>query len=128
MKALLISSDPELREVLRVALRSVERRIGAPWSYLEARDGVVGLRLAWREKPDLVVADEIASRAGAFAVAKDLRGAMEPFPGAVVIVLARGLDAWLAKWSGADAWVTRPVDPFAFSDIVTELVGRKEAV
>ena len=128
VKALVISSDPDLRDVLKVALRSVERRTGEPWTYVEAPDGVVGIRLAWREMPDVVVADEIASRAGAFAVAKDLRGAMEPFPGVIMIVLARGLDAWLAKWSGADAWVTRPVDPFAFSDKLMELVGRKEPV
>ncbi len=128
VKALLISGDANLREVLKVALRSVERRTGEPWQYLEAPDGVVGIRLAWRERPDVVVADEIASRAGAFAVAKDLKGAMEPFRGAVVIVLARRLDAWLAEWSGADAWVARPVDPFSFSDTLMDLIGRKEPV
>jgi DNA-binding response OmpR family regulator len=123
VKALLISPDPELRAILRVALGTGERRGGEGWEYLEARDGLEGLRLAWRELPAVVVADEIASGAGAFAVAKDLRGAERPFPGAVVIILARPQDSWLAKWSGADAWFTRPVDPFALSDTVIELVG-----
>jgi CheY-like chemotaxis protein len=123
VKALLISPDPEVREMLRVALGTAERRGGEGWEHLEARDGLEGLRVAWRELPDVVVADEIASGAGAFAVAKDLRGAERPFPGAVVIVLARPQDSWLAKWSGADAWFSRPVDPFALSDTVLELVG-----
>jgi DNA-binding response OmpR family regulator len=123
VKALLISPDPELRGILRVALGTAERQGGEGWSYLEARDGLEGLRVAWRERPDVVVADEIASGAGAFAVAKDLRGAERPFPGAVVIILARPQDSWLAKWSGADAWFARPVDPFALSDTVMELVG-----
>lgn len=122
----MISADPELRDQLRVALRSAERRTGRPWEYLEARDGIEGIRVAWRELPDVVVADEIASGAGAFAVAKDLRGQTEPFPGAIVIALARAQDAWLAKWSGADVWFNRPVDPFALADAVTELVSERK--
>jgi DNA-binding response OmpR family regulator len=125
VKALVISPDEDVREHLRVALQSAERRIGGRWEYLEASDGLAGLRVAWRELPDVVVADEIASRAGAFAVARDLRGAVEPFPGAIVIVLARPEDAWLARWSGADAWIQRPIDPFALADAVVEAVERR---
>jgi DNA-binding response OmpR family regulator len=125
VKALFISPDPELRDQLRVALGTVERRSGERWEYLEAPDGILGLRLAWRELPDLVVADEIASGAGAFAVAKDLRGAAEPFRGSVVLILARAQDEWLARWSGADAWMTKPVDPFVLSDTVAGLVERR---
>jgi DNA-binding response OmpR family regulator len=124
VRALLISPDPALREQLRVAVSSVERRTGEPWEYLEAPNGIVGLKIAWRTMPDVVVADEIASGAGAFAVAKDLRGAAEPFPGAVVLILARRQDTWLAKWSGADAWLVKPVDPFRLADIVVEQVER----
>jgi DNA-binding response OmpR family regulator len=123
VKALLISADPELRKVLRVALGSAQRRGRAGWEFMEAANGIEGLRTAWRELPDVVVADEIASGAGAFAVAKDLRGAETPFPGATIIILARPQDAWLARWSGADAWFTRPVDPFALGDKVEELAG-----
>jgi DNA-binding response OmpR family regulator len=124
VRALLISPDPALREQLRVAVGSVERRTGEPWEFLEAPNGIVGLKLAWRTVPDVVVADEIASGAGAFAVAKDLRGAAEPFPGAIVLILARRQDTWLAKWSGADAWLVKPVDPFRLGDIVVEQVER----
>ncbi|HZA60574.1 MAG TPA: hypothetical protein VE754_02695 [Actinomycetota bacterium] len=128
MKALVISPDENVRRQLRVALSAVSRRGGPPWEFVDASDGVEGIRLAWRERPDLVVADEIASRAGAFAVAKDLKGATQPFPGAVIIVLAREQDVWLARWSGADAWVTRPLDPFALADTVGELVGASQEV
>jgi DNA-binding response OmpR family regulator len=127
VKALLISPDPRLRENLRVTLGALEREAGGPWRYLEAADGLEGIRLAWRERPDVVVADEIASRAGAFAVVKDLKGALEPFPGVVVVVLARRHDEWLARWSGADAWFVKPVDPFALADTVMSLLGRRAA-
>jgi DNA-binding response OmpR family regulator len=125
VKALLISPDPALREQLRVAVGTVERRSGERWEYMEAPDGILGLRLAWRELPDLVVADEIASGAGAFAVAKDLLGAAEPFRGSIVLILARSQDQWLARWSGADAWMTKPVDPFALADTVAGLMERR---
>jgi len=106
----------------RLAVRAIERAVGEPLEFLEAGDGVRGIRLAWRERPEIVVADEIASRAGAFALAKDLRGAEEPYPGVIVILLDRPHDAWLARWSGADAWFTKPVDPFALADRLVELV------
>jgi DNA-binding response OmpR family regulator len=125
VRALLISPDPALREQLRVAVSSVERRTGEPWEYLEAPNGIVGLKIAWRTMPEVVVADEIASGAGAFAVAKDLRGAAEPFGGAIILILARRQDTWLAKWSGADAWLVKPVDPFRLADIVVEQVEQR---
>jgi len=126
VKALVISADPDVRRQLKAALGSAGRRASAEWEFLEAANGIEGIRIAWRELPDLVVADEIASGAGAFATAKDLRGQMRPFPGAIIIVLARPHDAWLAKWAGADAWVTKPVDPFELADHVVRLTGRQK--
>jgi len=111
---------------MALAVGSVRRRLGRPVEFVEAADGERGIRTAWRERPDVVVADEIASRAGAFALAMDLRGAAVPFPGAIVILLERRQDGWLAKWSGADAWFVKPVDPFELADRVAELVTSKE--
>jgi DNA-binding response OmpR family regulator len=108
--------------MMRLAVRAIERRLGDPLEFLEAGDGVQGIRIAWRDRPEVIVADEIASRAGAFALARDLRGAEEPYPGVIVILLDRPHDAWLAKWSGADAWLTKPVDPFELADRLVELV------
>ena len=125
MRALVISADPDVRRRLAVALRTTERRTGEGWEFLEAANGIEGIRTAWRVLPDLVVADEIASGAGAFAVAKDLRGQMQPFPGMIVVVLARKQDAWLARWAGADAWITRPIDPFELADAVGALIEKR---
>ena len=125
MKVLLVSPEAESRELMRLAVASIERRVGGELEFVEAADGEQGLRIAFRERPDAVVADEFASRMGAFALAKDLRGAADPYPGAIVIVLERRQDTWLAKWSGADAWFVKPVDPFELADRMLELVSTK---
>jgi DNA-binding response OmpR family regulator len=126
VKVLLVSPDPASRELMRVALAGIERRLGEPLEFLEADDGEQGVLTARHQAPAAVVADEIASRMGAFGLARDLRGALEPYEGAIVILLDRKQDAWLARWSGADAWFVKPVDPFELADRLEELMAAKE--
>jgi DNA-binding response OmpR family regulator len=126
VKVLLVSPDPRSRELMALVVASIERRLATSLEFVEASNGERGLALARRERPDVIVADEIASRAGAFALARDLRGATDPYPGAIVILLERKHDAWLARWSGADAWFVKPVDPFEVADRLVELVTRTE--
>jgi DNA-binding response OmpR family regulator len=122
VRVLLVSPDANERDLMRVAVGSLERRLGEPVSFLDALDGELGARVGLRERPDAVVADEIASRAGAFSMARDLRGAPNPYLWPIVIILERKHDAWLARWSGADAWFVRPVDPFELADRLVELI------
>lgn len=124
---LLVSPDPASRDLMALAVRSIERLVGSPLRFRAAKNGELGIRAALRDRPDIVVADEIASRAGAFALAKALRDDDVPFTGVIVILLERKHDAWLARWSGADAWFVRPVDPFELADRVLELVTEKES-
>jgi len=126
VNVLLVSPDVSSRELMALAIRSIERRSGTELRFLAARNGELGLKAALRERPDVVVADEIASRAGAFALARSLRDDNDPYTGIIVILLERKHDAWLAKWSGADAWFVRPVDPFELADRLSELTMQKE--
>ena len=118
----MVAADRETRQLLGLSTRSLERQLGEPLEFVEAADGEAGVQVALRERPDVVVADEIISRAGAFSLAHDLRGLTQPYPGVIVIVLDRPHDAWLARWSGADAWFVKPVDAFAMADTILELV------
>jgi DNA-binding response OmpR family regulator len=127
VNVLLVSPDPRSRELTALAVRSIERSLGEEINFRAAANGELGIRAAMRDRPEVVVADEIASRAGAFALAKTLRDDADPFRGVVVILLERKHDAWLAKWSGADAWFVKPVDPFELADRVLELVTEKES-
>jgi CheY-like chemotaxis protein len=123
---LLVSPDPASRELMALTVRSIERRIGEELRFRAARNGDLGTKAALRDRPDIIVADEIASRAGAFALTKTLRDDADPYTGIVVILLERRHDQWLAKWSGADAWFVKPVDPFEIADKLLELVTEKE--
>lgn len=123
----MISADPLVRQSMNLVAGDVRRRLREPFDALEASDGVRGMALAWRHLPEVVIADEITGRAGAFAVAMDLKGADPPFPGIVVILLDRPQDEWLARWSGADAWFDKPVNPFEVSDTVAALLEARRA-
>jgi DNA-binding NarL/FixJ family response regulator len=128
VRVLLVSADPAVRETMALAVRGVRRKLGSgqDLEFIESADGVSGIARAWRDRPDVVVADEIASRAGAFALAKDLTGAVPPFEGRIVILLDRSQDRWLARWSGADAWFTKPVNPFELADTVAGFLAPTE--
>lgn len=126
VEVLLVSPDPVSRELMALAVRSIERSLGTELRFRAARNGELGIRAALRDRPDIVVADEIASRAGAFALAKELRDQFDPFRGVIVILLERKHDVWLARWSGADAWFVKPFDPFELADRVLELVTQRQ--
>lgn len=126
MDVLLVSPDERSRELMALSVRSIERRVGRQLRFRAAANGELGLRAALRDRPEVVVADELASRAGAFALAKGLRDDADPYEGIIIILLERKHDAWLARWSGADAWFVKPVDPFELADRLLELVSEKE--
>lgn len=125
---LLVSPDAQSRELMALAVRSIERRIGEELRFRAARNGDIGLKAAMRDRPDIIVMDEIASRAGAFSMTKTLRDDADPYTGTILILLERKHDAWLAAWSGADAWFVKPFDPFEVADRLMELVDDKERV
>ncbi len=120
-----MSPDVRSRELMALVVRSIERRLGSELRFRAAANGELGTRAALRDRPEIVVADELASRAGAFALAKTLRDDPEPFVGVIVILLERIHDAWLARWSGADAWFVKPADPFEVADRLLELLEER---
>ncbi len=125
MEVLIVAARDDTRDLMRLAVRSIERRLGEPLEFLEADNGERGRIVALRRRPAAVVADEFASREGAFSLARSLRGDVDPYTGAIVILLDREQDRWLARWSGADAWFVKPVDPFALADQLVALVAAR---
>jgi CheY-like chemotaxis protein len=121
---LLVADDPGFRDRLALALERLELS-GEEVSFLEAANGNDALVLAEAHQPDLVVADVSVSPYGGFGLTRDLKANPE-ISCPVILVLDRLQDEWLGRWSGADALVNRPVDPFALAEVASRLLQEEE--
>jgi CheY-like chemotaxis protein len=121
---LLVADDPGFRDRLALALERLELS-GEEVSFLEAANGNDALVLAEAHNPDLVVADVAVSPYGGFGLTRDLKANPE-LACPVILVLDRLQDEWLGRWSGADALVNRPVDPFALAEVASRLLQEEE--
>ena len=124
IRILLVADDPGFRDRLALALERLELG-GEEVSFLEAANGNDALVLAEAHRPDLVVADVSVSPYGGFGLTRDLKADPETAC-PVILVLDRFQDEWLGRWSGADALVNRPVDPFALADVASRLLQEEQ--
>jgi CheY-like chemotaxis protein len=120
IQILLVADDPGFRDRLRLALERLELT-GEEVSFLEAANGNDALVLAESQLPDLVVADVSVTPYGGFGLTRDLKANPETAC-PVILILDRFQDEWLGRWSGADALVNRPVDPFALAQVASQLL------
>jgi CheY-like chemotaxis protein len=121
---LLVADDPGFRDRLALALERLEAG-GEEVGFLEAANGNDALVLAEAHHPDLVVADVAVSPYGGFGLTRDLKAIPETAC-PVILVLDRFQDEWLGRWSGADALVNRPVDPFALAEVASRLLEEEQ--
>ena len=79
-----------------------------------------------REPPDLAIVDMQIGTMGGVAIALDIRleadaGRLDPRP--VLLVLDRRPDVFLARRSGAEGWIIKPLDPIRLRKAVTALLA-----
>jgi CheY-like chemotaxis protein len=125
VKILLVAREPAFRERLRLALERLEAT-GETVEFHEAGDGNDAIAVAERVHPDLVVVEIGVSPYGGFGLTRDLK-TFEDLACPVIVILERPQDEWLGRWSGADALVNRPVDPFALAQVARRLVEEQRA-
>lgn len=112
MRVLIVSELPEQR-------RFVTGSLGPSYDFIETSDGRRAIALAESEDFDLVVTDETAVPFGGFGLARELKSLIDA--PSVIVLLERSQDTWLARWSGADRWLVRPIDSFALADAAKAL-------
>ena len=119
---LLVSSGPRVTAQVTTAL------LGEDVTYMEVRTPQRALAvLAEDPSYDVLVADCDTHPTGGFYLSREVRirvaaGAQLP---PVILLVAREQDAYLARWAEADAWVTKPVDPFDLAETIETVVEQR---
>ena len=121
MAAIVIVSDaPGVLADVRAAVDDGEHTI------VEIRSGVEVRPVVAANPPDLVITDCQVQNMGGIAVCLDLKleesgGRLPPTP--VLILLDRRADVFLARRSGAEGFIVKPLDPVRLERAVTALLG-----
>jgi DNA-binding response OmpR family regulator len=120
MSTVLVYSDKAaVREQVR---RAVGRRPDPalePIEWLEAADGGALVTRVDEGGVDVCVLDGEAAPEGGMGLSRQLKNEIVDCP-AMLLLVMRHDDRWLARWSLADAVVQQPLDPV---ELTQELVG-----
>lgn len=123
MRVLVVSEDA--KERLRAG-SALELQADAEVVEVVSAEEVRKLILDEGERFDVLVVDGDLSPRGGFAMLYDLRSRAElegtpPMPS--LVMTSREQDRWLAKWSGTNEVLRKPVDPFELARVVQRLEG-----
>ena len=113
------------------ALRFVEYTLEHEgYQVITASDGIVGLTLAQKEKPALIILDVMLPGLDGFEVCRRLRldPATIPIPVLMLSAKARDVDRNTGLNEGADDYLTKPADPFEIVRRVENLLKQKAMV
>ena len=108
MRVLVVDDDPVIVELLVLNLELEGHEA------ITAHDGREALALAREAAPDLLLLDVMMPELDGFAVCRALRDDPEMAHLPVVLLSARAQESDLVRGTaaGADAYVTKPFDPF----------------
>jgi DNA-binding response OmpR family regulator len=115
---LLVEDDGPVRHLIRVTLEANDYEV------VEARDGVEGLQLLERHRPEAVVLDLMMPDLGGERLLARLRAAPETTRTPVLIITGKPEAALeMVTLVGRDNFFPKPFDPDALADRVKALLG-----
>jgi CheY-like chemotaxis protein len=116
------SDDKTVREAI---IKALGKRVSTQHPDHEIVEFATGPALkayaSGKKKVDLFILDGEAVPEGGMGIARQLKDELFNAPPALVIT-GRAQDAWLAGWSGAEAVVTHPIDPFTLAKTVANIL------
>lgn len=118
---LVYSDDPAIRERVRIAVGRRPDPSLDPIEWLEADDGGALVTRVDEGGVDVCILDGEAAPEGGMGVSRQLKNEIADCP-AVLLLVMRKDDHWLARWSMADAWVQMPIDPVELTDVLLGLL------
>ena len=79
------------------------------WTVFEAGDGEVGIELALRHRPDVILCDLLMPKANGFQVCRAIRQQLQPTK--IIVISGRdyGVDRASALEAGADEYLVKPI-------------------
>lgn len=106
-KVLIVEDEANIRQLVKYNLEKESFQV------LEAEDGLLGLRLAKAEKPDLVLLDLMLPQMDGLEVCRSLKG--NPATAALPIIMltakSEEIDKVIGLELGADDYMTKPFSP-----------------
>ncbi len=121
LRVLVYSSNSDTREQVRLALGTRIHPDLPEVAYTDVATGAMVVQLMDAGGFDLVILDGEASPVGGMGIAKQLKDEIAHCP-PILVLTGRADDAWLAKWSRAEAAVPQPIDPIRLADAVVGLL------
>ncbi len=120
-RILIIDDEEDLVKTIKSRLET------AGYEVLTAYDGRDGFEKACSEKPDLIILDLVLPGMDGYRVCNTLKGDNRYKKIPIIILTVRGKDLDLekivAKEFGADAYLTKPVEPRILLSKIRELLG-----
>ncbi len=120
---LVYSDDPNVREQVKLALGKRIHPELPELTYVDVATAPMVIRQVENGDIDVAILDGEATPTGGMGIAKQLKDEVDKCP-PIVVLTGRRDDAWLAKWSRAEAAVPLPVDPIELADAVVGLLRR----
>jgi DNA-binding response OmpR family regulator len=120
-RILVYSDDAAVREQVKLALGKRIHPELPELTYVDVATGPMVVRQVEKNDIDLAILDGEATPTGGMGIAKQLKDEIDNCP-PIVVLTGRRDDAWLAKWSRAEAAVPLPVDPIRLADAVVEIL------
>lgn len=118
---LVYSDDPATRERIKTAVGRKPAGDVGRITWVDASTGQEVVDLVDAGGLSLLVLDAEAWPTGGMGVSRQLKNEITDCP-AILLVLARRVDRWLATWAQADAAVAHPLDPVEASVVVADLL------
>ena len=121
LRILVYSDDARVREQVELALGKRIHPELPELTYIDVATGPMVVKQFDAGNVDLAILDGEAAPTGGMGIAKQLKDEIANCP-PIVVLTGRPDDAWLAKWSRAEAAVPHPIDPIRLSDAVAGLL------
>lgn len=121
LRILVYSDDVNVREQVKRALGNRLHPELPELTYIDVATAPVVIRHLDAGDADLAILDGEATPTGGMGLAKQIKDEVAD-PPPILVLTGRRDDAWLAKWSRAEAAVPHPIDPMRLADVVAGLL------